>query len=76
MKAALENRKGRVDPSMLALAQGFLAPTRTGSFGESLGTAVGAYQQAQAKEEDRAAQLAKMRLELANAAVREEKEAA
>ena len=61
---------------MLALAQGFLAPTRTGSFGESLGTAVGAYQQAQAKEEDRAAQLAKMRLELANAAVREEKEAA
>lgn len=76
MKAALENRKGRVDPTMLALAQGFLAPTRTGSFGESLGTAVGSYQQAQAREESRAAELAKMRLELANAAVREEKEAA
>jgi len=42
MKQALENRKGRVDPTYLALAQGFLAPTRTGSFGESLGTAVGA----------------------------------
>jgi len=76
MKAALENRKGRVDPTMLALAQGFLAPTRTGSFGESLGTAVGSYQQAQAKEESRAAELAKMRLDLANSAVREEKEAA
>lgn len=29
-----------VDPVMLGLAQGFLAPTRTGSFGESLGTAL------------------------------------
>jgi len=76
MKAALENRKGRIDPTMLALAQGFLAPTKTGSFGESLGTAIGSYQLAQAKEESRAAELAKMRLDLANSAIREEKEAA
>lgn len=30
-----------VDPTMLAAAQGFLAPTRTGSFGESVGNAAG-----------------------------------
>ena len=76
MKQALENRKGRIDPSMLALAQGFLAPTRTGSFGESLGTAAGAYGKAQEAEVDRNAQLAKMRYELALKAVDEEKDAA
>ena len=76
MRLALENRKGRVDPSMLALAQGFLAPTRTGSFGESLGSAVGAYGKAQEGEENRQAQLAKMRYELANARLGEESEAA
>ena len=76
MKAALQDRKGRIDPSMLALAQGFLAPTRTGSFGESLGTAVGGYSKAQEAEADRAAKLAQMRYELANAALGEEKEAA
>lgn len=76
MKGALQQRKGRIDPSMLALAQGFLAPTKTGSFGESLGTAVGAYSKAQEAEADRAAQLARMRYELANAALSEEKEAA
>lgn len=76
MRSALENRKGRVDPAMLALAQGFLGPTRTGSFGESLGTAVGAYGKAQEGEEGRIAQLAKMRYELANARLGEEKEAA
>lgn len=76
MKAALQDRKGRIDPSMLALAQGFLAPTRTGSFGESLGTAVGGYSKAQEVEADRAAKLAQMRYELANAALGEEKEAA
>lgn len=76
MRSALENRKSTLDPSMLALAQGFLAPTRTGSFGESLGSAVGRYQEAQRAEQDRAAQIAKMRYELANAALGEEKEAA
>lgn len=76
MKQALQDRKGRIDPSMLALAQGFLAPTRTGSFGESLGTAAGAYGKAQEAESDRNAQLAKMRYELALKAVDEEKEAA
>lgn len=76
MKQALQDRKGRIDPTYLALAQGFLAPTRTGSFGESLGTAVGAYGKAQEAESDRNAQLAKMRYELSLKAVEEEKEAA
>jgi hypothetical protein len=76
MKQALQDRKGRIDPTFLALAQGFLAPTRTGSFGESLGTAVGAYGKAQEAESDRNAQLAKMRYELSLKAVEEEKEAA
>lgn len=76
MEQALANRKGRIDPSMLALAQGFLAPTRTGSFGESLGSAVGAYSQAQRQEEERLARLAQMRYELANARLNEEKQAA
>lgn len=76
MKAALQDRKGRVDPAMLALAQGFLGPTRTGSFGESLGTAAGAYGKAQEGEYDRNAQLAKMRYELSLKAVDEEKQAA
>lgn len=76
MKVALQDRKNRVDPTMLALAQGFLAPTRTGSFGESLGTASGAYMKAQEAEADRAAQLAKMRYELANAAMSDEQKAA
>jgi hypothetical protein len=76
MESALEDRKGRIDPSMLALAQGFLAPTRTGSFGESLGTAVGGYSKAQEAEGDRNAQLAKMRYDLALQSMNEEKQAA
>ena len=31
---------GNVDPVMLGLARGFLSPTRTGGFGESIGTAL------------------------------------
>jgi hypothetical protein len=36
---SLDNRKNRFfDPTLLAAASGFLAPTQTGGFGESLGT--------------------------------------
>lgn len=76
MVGALQDRKGRIDPQMLALAQGFLAPTRTGSFGESLGAAVGKYGEAQKGEEERAARMAQMRYELARAALGEETQAA
>ena len=64
MLATLQDRKSRIDPGMLALAQGFLAPTRTGSFGESLGQAVQNYSKVQTTEDARASELAKMRYEL------------
>lgn len=60
LKATLDARKNRMfDPAMMALASGFLAPTQTGGFGESLGKALGNYgtaQQAQAKQEQDLAQ--------------------
>lgn len=60
LKATLDARKNRMfDPAMLAMASGFLAPTQTGGFGESLGKALGNYgtaQQAQAKEDQELAQ--------------------
>lgn len=57
---SLDSRKNRFfDPVMLAAAQGFLAPTQTGGFGESLGNAagkLGAAESAAAKEEQDLAQ--------------------
>lgn len=61
-----EERNNRLfDPTMLAMAQGFLAPTKTGSFGESLGNVAAAVGPAQAAEEKRTMEMAKMRLEMA-----------
>lgn len=76
MVQALTNRRSGPDPSMLALAQGFLAPTRTGSFGESLGTATGAYAKAQLDEDTRLREAARMRYELARAGLTDEEAAA
>lgn len=68
-----EERSNRLfDPTMLAMAQGFLAPTKTGSFGESLGNVAGAVGPAQAAEEKRIAEMAKMRLEMAQQGVQTE----
>lgn len=57
---SLDTRKNRFfDPTMLAMAQGLLAPTQTGGFGESLSNAagkVGAAESAAAKEEQDIAQ--------------------
>lgn len=64
--AALDARKNRMfDPVMLAMAQGFLAPTATGSFGESLGQVAGSVGKAQQLEQTENLDLAKMRLQLA-----------
>ena len=61
-----QREEGRLfDPTMLAMAQGFLAPTKTGSFGESLGNVASAVAPVQAAEEKRAMDMAKMRLEVA-----------
>ena len=66
LKDALDYRKGfYLDPSMLAIAQGFAAPTRTGSFFESLGTVAGNLGRVQEEERKRAQEIAQMRLELA-----------
>jgi hypothetical protein len=65
----LDTRRNRLlDPTMLAMAQGFLTPGQTGSFGEALGNAarnVGAAQQQQQKED---VDIAQMRLQVAQGA--------
>lgn len=62
----LEQRNNRLfDPTYLAMAQGFFAPTKTGSFGESLGNVAGMVGPAQQAEEKRTMDMAKMRMELA-----------
>lgn len=67
LKDALDYRKGfYLDPTMLAIAQGFSAPTRTGSFVESLGNVATNLGQAQEAERKRAQEIAQMRLELAS----------
>jgi hypothetical protein len=67
MLAERENRL--FDPTLLAMAQGFLAPTKTGSFGESLGNVAGAVAPVQAAEDKRAMDMARMRLEMAQQGV-------
>jgi hypothetical protein len=62
----LEQRNNRLfDPTYLAMAQGFFAPTKTGSFGESLGNVAAMVGPAQQAEEKRTMDMAKMRMELA-----------
>ena len=67
MLAERENRL--FDPTLLAMAQGFLAPTKTGSFGESLGNVAGAVAPVQAAEDKRTMDMARMRLEMAQQGV-------
>lgn len=62
----LDSRKNRLfDPTMLAMAQGFLTPGRTGSFGEALGNVAQRVGDVQRQEEREDVDLARMRLELA-----------
>lgn len=65
----LDTRKNRLfEPTLLAMAQGFLTPTGSGSFGEALGNVaqrVGTVQQQQQKED---IDLAQMRLQVAQGA--------
>jgi hypothetical protein len=70
-----ESRKNMMfNPELLAIAQGLLAPTATGGFGESLGKAAGNLQQAQSVESQRQVELAKMRMELEQGALQQQKE--
>ena len=65
LQEALTNRQQLFDPTLLAMAQGFLAPTRSGSFGESLANVAGAVGPVQAAEEKRDRDIAQLRMELA-----------
>ena len=66
LKAALAARENQLfDPVLLALSQGFAAPTKTGGFGESLGTAAGLASQAAIGQQKSAAENAQMRMQLA-----------
>lgn len=68
IKTALDAREKKAfDPVLLAMAQGFLAPTKTGSFGESLGQAAGAVLPVQQQQEKEAMENAQFRLQLAQA---------
>jgi len=54
LSESLRDRKMMFDPTQLAMAAGFFAPTQTGGFGESLGnvaTKVGAAQEAEDKRQ-------------------------
>lgn len=50
---SLANRKMMFDPTLLAMAEGFLSPTQTGGFGESLGKVAGKVGAAQEIEDKR-----------------------
>ena len=65
MKAALQARTQLpFDPALMKMAAGFLAPTKTGSFGESLGYATSGYVEEAEKEMARQQAQQKMQLEL------------
>lgn len=64
----LKSREERLfDPTLLAMAQGFLAPSATGSFGEGLGAAAGNVLKSQEVEQKQGMENAQMRLQLAQA---------
>lgn len=70
-----ESRKNMMfNPELLAIAQGMFAPTKTGGFGESFGNAAGNLQQVQAQEAKRQEDLVKMRLDLEQGALQQQKE--
>ena len=63
--SAMNTRKSRAfDPSLMRLAAGLLAPTKTGSFGESLGYGVAGMAEEQEKEFLRQQQEAKLAYEI------------
>lgn len=65
----LDSRKNRLfDPTLLAMAQGFLGPTKTGNFGEALGRVAEKVGTAQSQQEKEDLDLAQMRLQIAQGA--------
>lgn len=68
IEALLAQRENKpYNPTLLAIAQGMLAPSATGSFGEGLGAAAGNVLKSQEAEQKQAMENAQMRLQLAQA---------
>jgi hypothetical protein len=65
LSESYERRNQLFDPTLLAMAQGFLAPTKSGTFGEAIATTAEKVSAAQADEEKRAREAAAMRFQLA-----------
>jgi len=66
LMASLDERKGQLfDPVLLALSQGFAAPTRSGGFGESLSSAAGLANKASIQQETSARENAMARMQMA-----------
>ena len=62
---ALESRNQLFDPTLLAMAQGFLAPTKSGSFGESISNVAASVGPVAEAERKRDIEMAQIRAELA-----------
>jgi len=62
---ALESRNQLFDPTLLALAQGLLSPTKSGTFGEGLANAAAAVAPAAEAERKRNIEMAQIRAEMA-----------
>ena len=73
LENALTKRNQLFDPVLLAMAQGFLSPTKTGSFGEALGNVSAAIAPAAQKQKEEDMSIAKMRFELAQAGLEQER---
>lgn len=68
IEALLAQRENKpYNPTLLAIAQGMLAPSATGSFGEGLGAAAGNVMKVQEQEQKQGMENAQMRLQLAQA---------
>lgn len=68
LNQSLDLRKNRMfDPTWLAVAKGFLGPTQTGSFFESLGRVAGGLSEAQEQRIKEQQEEARQRLDVANA---------
>lgn len=70
---SLQTRAQLFDPTLLAISQALGSPTKTGSFGEVLGNVARAIGTSQQAEEKRAQEIAKMRYELAQQRVAQQR---
>ena len=66
---SLDDRKRMFDPQLLAMAQGFFAPTQTGGFGESMGNAAKAVGTAQESEDKRRQEMLQAKVAIAGQGV-------